>query len=148
MNLLSVVYLIKVYEGYFKFEGIAYGKYYLILSSVGFESITREIELTEGAFKFAEPFVMQQKGHHLDEVVVTAKDLAAGDVVNIKLIAVSKRYYDYFRKLLNASGSDSGPFSTTPTSVNGNISNSTNSANAPLGYFRLSEVDAKDYTIQ
>lgn len=62
MNLLSVVYLIKVYEGYFKFEGIAYGKYYLILSSVGFESITREIELTEGAFKFAEPFVMQQKG--------------------------------------------------------------------------------------
>ncbi|MBP2614946.1 hypothetical protein [Chryseobacterium jejuense] len=39
---------------------------------------------------------------------------------------------------------DSGPFSF----VNGNISNSTNSANAPLGYFRLSEEDTKDYTIQ
>jgi len=84
----------------------------------------------------------------LNPVYYSDKDLAAGDVVNIKLIAVSKRYYDYFRKILNASGSDSSPFSTTPTSVNGNISNSTNSANAPLGYFRLSEVDTKDYTIQ
>lgn len=63
-------------EGYFKFEGIAYGKYNLILSSVGFESITREIELSEGAFKFSELFLMQQKGHHLDEVVVTASRLA------------------------------------------------------------------------
>lgn len=84
----------------------------------------------------------------LNPVYYSDKDLTAGDVINIKLIAVSKRYYDYFRKILNASGSDSGPFSTTPTSVNGNISNLTHSSNAPLGYFRLSEADTKDYTIQ
>ncbi|MFT3920122.1 hypothetical protein [Cloacibacterium sp.] len=40
------------------------------------------------------------------------------------------------------------PFATTPTSVFGNISNKTNSANTPFGYFRLSEVDMKNYTIQ
>ncbi|GEJ43511.1 DUF4249 family protein [Chryseobacterium sp. ON_d1] len=84
----------------------------------------------------------------LNPIYYSDKDLAAGDVINIKLIAVSKRYYDYFRKILNASGSESGPFSTTPTSVNGNIINLTHSSNAPLGYFRLSEVDTMDYTIQ
>ncbi|CAD0218263.1 DUF4249 domain-containing protein [Chryseobacterium sp. JV274] len=84
----------------------------------------------------------------LTSVYYSNKDLKSGEVVNIKLYGISKRYYDYFRKILNASGADTGPFSTTPTSVYGNISNQTNSANAPFGYFRLSEVSTKDYTIQ
>ena len=84
----------------------------------------------------------------LTPVFYSDKDLKPGDVVNIKLYGISKRYYDYFRKILNASGADTGPFATTPTSVYGNISNQTNSTNTPFGYFRLSEVDIKDYTIQ
>jgi len=84
----------------------------------------------------------------LNPIYYSDKDLAAGDVINIKLIAVSKRYYDYFRKILNASGNDDNPFGTTPTAVRGNINNQTNSANFPYGYFRLSEVDTRDYTIQ
>ncbi|MFT3920155.1 DUF4249 domain-containing protein [Cloacibacterium sp.] len=81
-------------------------------------------------------------------VFYSDKDLKQGDIVSIKLYGISKRYYDYFRKILNASGADTGPFATTPTSVFGNISNKTNSANTPFGYFRLSEVDMKNYTIQ
>jgi hypothetical protein len=81
-------------------------------------------------------------------VYYSNKDLKPGDIVNIKLYGISKRYYDYFRKILNASGADTGPIATTPTSAYGNISNQTHSANTPFGYFRLSEVDIKDYTIQ
>jgi hypothetical protein len=76
------------------------------------------------------------------------KELKAGDMINIRLYGISRRYYDYFRKLLAASGAETGPFQTTPGSVRGNIINQTHFANFAYGYFRLSEVETKDYTIQ
>lgn len=76
------------------------------------------------------------------------EDLKTGDRINIRLYGISRRYYDYFRKLLAASGAGSGPFQTTPGSVRGNIVNETHFENFAYGYFRLSEVDVKDYTIQ
>lgn len=76
------------------------------------------------------------------------KDLIPGDNMNIKLYGISRRYYEYFNKLLLASGNDDSPFATTPTKVRGNIINQTNSKNYAFGYFRLSEVDVKNYTIQ
>ena len=76
------------------------------------------------------------------------KELKAGDTINIRLYEISRRYYDYFGKLLAASGADGGPFQTTPGSVRRNIINQTHFANFAYGYFRLSEVDVKDYTIQ
>jgi hypothetical protein len=75
------------------------------------------------------------------------EDLKAGDVVNLKLYGISKRYYEYFNKLQSSTGGG-GPFPTIPTLVRGNIINQTNSANFTLGYFRLSQVDTRDYTIQ
>lgn len=81
-------------------------------------------------------------------VYYSDKDLKSGEVVNLKLYGISKRYYDYFRKILNASGNNDGPFGTIPTAIRGNIDNPTNSANFPYGYFRLSEVATRDYTIQ
>lgn len=76
------------------------------------------------------------------------EDLIPGDIVNIRLYGISKRYHDYFDKLLLASGNDGSPFPTTPTAVRGNITNQTNTKNFAYGYFRLSEVDAKEYTIE
>jgi hypothetical protein len=76
------------------------------------------------------------------------EELKAGDMINIRLYGISKRYYDYFRKLLAASGAGNGPFQTAPGSVRGNVINQTHFANFAYGYFRLSEVDVKDYTIQ
>lgn len=76
------------------------------------------------------------------------EDLKPGDLVNIRFYGISKRYYNYFNKLLLASGNDGSPFPTTPTAVRGNIVNQTDSKNFPFGYFRLSEVDIKNYTIQ
>ncbi len=84
----------------------------------------------------------------LTPVFYSNKDLKPGETVNIKLFGISKRYYDYFRKVLNASGNDDGPFATTPTAVRGNINNETRSANFPFGYFRLSEVDVREYVVE
>lgn len=75
------------------------------------------------------------------------EELNSGDRINIRLYGISRRYYDYFRKLLAASGAANGPFQTIPGSVRGNIINQTHFANFAYGYFRLSEVDVKDYTI-
>ncbi len=76
------------------------------------------------------------------------KELKAGDAINIRLYGISKRYYDYFRKLLTASGAVGGPFQAIPGSVRGNIINQTHFENFAYGYFRLSEVDAKEYTVK
>lgn len=76
------------------------------------------------------------------------EDLKPGDLLNIRLYGISKRYYNYFTKLLLASGNDGSPFPTTPTAVRGNIVNQTNAKNFPFGYFRLSEVATKEYTVQ
>lgn len=76
------------------------------------------------------------------------KDLKAGDVLNIKLYGVSRRFFDYFKKILAASGADYGPFPASLVAVSGNIINQSNTGNDALGYFRLSEVDSRDYTIQ
>lgn len=76
------------------------------------------------------------------------KDLVKGDSLNIKLYGVSRRFFDYFKKILLASGNDDSPFPTTPTEVRGNINNQSNANNYVLGYFRLSEVVSRNYTIQ
>lgn len=76
------------------------------------------------------------------------EDLAKGDAVNIKLYGISRRFFDYFNKIIVASGNNDSPFPTTPTAVRGNIINQTDADNYVLGYFRLSEVVTRDYTIQ
>lgn len=76
------------------------------------------------------------------------KELKAGDLINIRLYGISRRYYDYFRKLIAASGAGDGPFQIIPGSVRGNVINQTHFENFAYGYFRLSEVDVKDYRIK
>ena len=76
------------------------------------------------------------------------EDIEVGDIVSIKNYGVSERFYNYMSILIEQSGEGGGPFGTQPTTVRGNCINQTNSGNFPLGYFRLSEVDALTYTIQ
>jgi hypothetical protein len=81
--------------------------------------------------------------------ILSDEDLAPGDVVDIKLYGTSERFYNYMEILLSVSeGGGGGPFSTTPSTVRGNLVNQTNEANYALGYFRLSEVATLQYTVQ
>lgn len=66
--------------------------------------------------------------------------------VTIKMHGITKEYYTYFEVLISQSGQNSGgPFESVPASLLGNIINTTNTNNFPLGYFHISETDT--YTI-
>lgn len=76
-------------------------------------------------------------------------ELKPNDVLFMSLQGVPQRYANYMLKLLNIAGSSSGnPFSTAPATLRGNITNQTSPENFALGYFYLSEIDARTYTIQ
>jgi len=75
-------------------------------------------------------------------------DLKAGDEVEITHYGISKQYYNYMSILVSIAGSNvGGPFQSPPATVKGNIINTTDKANYPLGYFSLSETDYKKYKI-
>jgi hypothetical protein len=76
-------------------------------------------------------------------------DLKIGDDVEITHYGISKQYYNYMSILVSIAGSNvGGPFQSPPATVKGNIINTTDKANYPLGYFSLSEIDIKKYTIK
>ena len=74
-------------------------------------------------------------------------EYAPGDMVNMELIGVSKRYYEYIQLLISQSESG-GPFDTTPVALLGNCTNQSNPDNYAYGYFRLTEVAKASYTFQ
>lgn len=64
------------------------------------------------------------------------------ETVNIKMLGISKDYYNYLQILIEQSGEQGGgPFETVPTSLLGNMINRTNESNFPLGYFHIGEAD-------
>jgi hypothetical protein len=72
--------------------------------------------------------------------------LKIGDKVTVSHYGISKEYYNYINILVSISGGNGGgPF---PPATVGNIINTTNADNYPLGYFSLSEADTRNYTIQ
>lgn len=73
-------------------------------------------------------------------------DFELPKTVTIKMSGITKDYYTYFRILVSQSGQEGGgPFQSVPTSLLGNMVNTTNDTNFPLGYFNISETDT--YTI-
>ena len=77
------------------------------------------------------------------------ENLAPSQNIKFSLHGISERYHNFMNILISISGGlSNGPFSTPPATVKGNIVNQTNSANYPLGYFRLSEVEVKNYVVQ
>jgi hypothetical protein len=81
--------------------------------------------------------------------LVIEEDTKPGDTVEITHYGISKAYFNYMNILLSVAGSSGGgPFQSPPATVKGNIKNQTDFDNYPLGYFRLSESDVTNYTIQ
>jgi hypothetical protein len=69
-------------------------------------------------------------------------EIIAPTAVTIRMSGISKKYFTYFRILLNQSGvNGGGPFASVPASLLGNMINTTNETNFPLGYFHISETD-------
>lgn len=78
----------------------------------------------------------------------TDDNLKPGNHINFEIQGISRRFYEYMFILRSQAGSGGGPFQTQPTTVRGNFVNITNPDNYALGYFRLSERDTMEYTVQ
>lgn len=77
------------------------------------------------------------------------EDLKPGDEIEITHIGISKQYYNYMSILVSIAGSNiGGPFQSPPATVKGNIINTTDKADYPLGYFSLSEKQTKKFKIE
>ncbi|MCG1036285.1 DUF4249 family protein [Polaribacter sargassicola] len=64
------------------------------------------------------------------------------ETVNLKILGITKEYYTYFQILNSQSGgSGGGPFESIPSSLLGNMINTTQEENFPLGYFHIAETD-------
>lgn len=75
--------------------------------------------------------------------------LEPGQNFEVTLSGISRQYYNYMRILISIAGNNSGgsPFQSPAATVRGNILNTTNDANYPLGYFSLSEQDYRNYIV-
>lgn len=76
------------------------------------------------------------------------KDVEPGDEVVFNLYGVSEQFYNFMFVLLQQTGGQGGPFQTQPATVRGNIVNTSNAENFPLGYFRISEVSSLTYIVE
>ena len=62
-------------------------------------------------------------------------------------MGVDKDFYTYMQILISHAGQDGGgPFATAKSTLVGNIQNTTNSNDFPLGYFRVVERDSIIFT--
>ncbi|HEY4618907.1 MAG TPA: DUF4249 domain-containing protein [Flavobacterium sp.] len=76
-------------------------------------------------------------------------DLKIGDEISVTHYGISKPYYNYVNVLISVAGNSAGgPFQSPPATVRGNVINTTNPDDYPLGYFSLSEADSKTYVIK
>lgn len=96
-------------------------------------------------------YVSEDKFYQGNEIFSTTddEDLKAGDEIEVTHYGISKPYFNYMNILVSIAGTNvGGPFQSPPATVRGNIINTTDKNNFPLGYFSLSETDTKKYTIQ
>jgi len=76
-------------------------------------------------------------------------ELQPTDQLVFRIYGVSQDYFNYMDILLEQSGTTSiGPFATPTSTVRGNVVNQTDFDNYALGFFRLSESDLIEYTIE
>lgn len=76
-------------------------------------------------------------------------ELEKGDNVIITHYGISEKYFNYMKVLISISGArGGGPFQAPPVTVRGNILNTTNNDNYPLGFFFVGEADTRNFTIK
>jgi len=71
-----------------------------------------------------------------------------GRKIQYSLAKIDKNYYNYLKKLFSNSASDGNPFATPTGTLKGNIINTTNTNDFPLGYFHIANRQKISYTIQ
>lgn len=76
-------------------------------------------------------------------------NIKSGDKIEINHYGISRTYFNYMSVLVSIAGNGGGgPFQSPPATVRGNIINTTQEENFPLGYFSLSEYDSVNYIVK
>ena len=75
-------------------------------------------------------------------------DFEENDSIRFRQYGISKRAFNYWNLLIIQNTQQGGPFQTTPANLSGNMINTTNPENYPLGYFRVSEVSEILYRVK
>lgn len=67
-------------------------------------------------------------------------DIPPGSTVLMRQVGLSERMYRYYFAFSDQVSADGSPFAVPPASIRGNVSNLTDPARFPLGYFLVAEV--------
>lgn len=73
-------------------------------------------------------------------------DIPPGSTVLMRQVGLSERMYRYYFAFSDQVSADGSPFAVPPASIRGNISNLTDPARFPLGYFLVGEVSEASVT--
>lgn len=76
------------------------------------------------------------------------KEEELGKTIHFSLARIDKEYYNYLNKMFSNSASAGNPFATPTGTLKGNISNTTNANDFPLGYFHIAKRESATHTIQ
>ncbi len=111
--------------------------YYLFRYQTNFTAIPEFLAIDDEFFQGNEIFGLYQN-----------EDLKPGNLLEIKAYGISERYFNYMAILTSIAGSAGGaPFQTPSSTLRGNVVNSTNPDNFPLGFFSIGETSTKLYTV-
>ena len=66
-------------------------------------------------------------------------ELEAGDTAEISVYGANEHYFNFMSAIIEQTEEGGDPFDTTPTTVRGNLYNSTNPSHYPMGYFSIGE---------
>lgn len=66
-------------------------------------------------------------------------ELEAGDTAEITLCGADETYFNFMSAIIEQTEEGGDPFKTTPTTVRGNIYNSSRAEHYPMGYFSMAE---------
>ncbi|MCF6223877.1 MAG: DUF4249 domain-containing protein [Flavobacteriaceae bacterium] len=103
------------------------------------------LDINDGFTNGNEMIVFFEKFTNEDE---NEFELVPGDIVDIELIGISKKYFNFIGLLIEQNAASGDPFSTTPAPLRGNCINPDNPENFAWGYFRLTEVDSVTYIVE
>lgn len=82
------------------------------------------------------------------------EDVKPGMEINIDLLGIDERFFNYMNQLIVQAGGDQGPFQTPSATVRGNITNVTSSDNIEnrnnfgLGYFAVCQTFSRSIVIE
>ncbi|NIJ45507.1 hypothetical protein FHR24_001975 [Wenyingzhuangia heitensis] len=92
--------------------------------------------------------ISEEPGKNNYDFTYLEEELEPGDLLKITTYGISQRYNDYMNKLLLTAEGSSGPFSTTPATIRGNVLNETDEENRAFGYFSINQFTYLEYTVK